>query len=145
MVSVHDWFPTLAGIVGAKVPGDRPMDGVDQAAFITGRQSKSSRESLISFIGEEVAAVRWRQFRIYPKEFVQTTGNPAMYGLTGHRIEGNGFPAIFTIEADAREEVSIIGTNAWVIAPYLRVVGEYLKTLKAHPNPRAVNMTEFGR
>lgn len=145
MVSVHDWFPTLAGIVGAKVPGDRPMDGVDQAAFITGRQSKSSRESLISFIGEEVAAVRWRQFRIYPKEFVQTTGNPAMYGLTGHRIEGNGFPAIFNIEADPREEVNIIGTNAWVIAPYLRVVGEYLKTLKAHPNPRAVNMTEFGR
>ena len=29
MVSVHDVFPTLAGFIGATVPTDRPMDGVD--------------------------------------------------------------------------------------------------------------------
>ena len=42
---------------------------------------KSNRESLISFIGEEVAAVRWRAYRIYPKEFIATTGNPSILGL----------------------------------------------------------------
>jgi arylsulfatase A-like enzyme len=42
MVSVHDWLPTLAGIIGAKVPTDRPIDGVDQGAFITGKQAKSN-------------------------------------------------------------------------------------------------------
>ena len=125
MVSVHDWFPTLAGIIGAKVPTDRPIDGVDQSAFITGKQAKSNRESLISFIGEEVAAVRWRQYRIYPKEFISTTGNPSMNGLTGRRAEGNGFPAIFNIEADPREEVNVVGTSAWVVGPYLKVIGEY--------------------
>jgi arylsulfatase len=57
MVSVHDFFPTLAGIIGAPVPADRPMDGVDQGAFFTGKQAKSNRESLLTFIGEEVAAV----------------------------------------------------------------------------------------
>ena len=62
MVSVHDWFPTLAGIIGAKVPIDRPIDGVDQGAFITGMQANSNRESLITFIGAEVAGVRWRSF-----------------------------------------------------------------------------------
>jgi hypothetical protein len=25
------------------------------------------------------------------------------------------------------------------------VIGEYRKTLEQHPNPRAVNMTDFGR
>ena len=25
------------------------------------------------------------------------------------------------------------------------MIGEYLKTLEPHPNPKAVNMTEFGR
>jgi len=145
MVSVHDWFPTLASIIGAKVPADRPMDGIDQSAFLTGKQPKSKRESLITIIGEEVAAVRWREFRIYPKQFVASPGNPAMYGLAGIRLEGNGFPAIFNIEADPREEVNVLGTSAWVIGPYLKVVGEYLKSLEKYPNPRAVNMTQFGR
>jgi arylsulfatase len=145
MVSVHDFFPTLAAIIGAKVPTDRPIDGVDQSAFFTGRQPKSNRESLISFIGEEVAAVRWRQYRVYPKQFVSSAGNPAMYGLAGQRQEGNGFPAIFNIEADPREEVNVLGTSAWVIGPYLNVVGEYQKSLQKHPNPKAVNMTQFGR
>ena len=145
MVSVHDWFPTLAGFIGAKVPTDRPIDGVDQGAFFTGKQEKSNRESLITFIGDEVGAVRWRQYRIYPKEFISTTGNPAMYGLAGRRAEGNGFPAIFNIEADPREEVNIVGTNAWVVGPYLKLIGEYYKTLEKHPNPKPVRLTEFGK
>ena len=128
-----------------QVPSDRPIDGVDQSAFLTGKQANSNRESLISFIGEEVAAVRWRHFRIYPKQFVPSTGNPAMYGLAGTRVEMNGFPAIFNIEADPREEVNILGTTAWVIGPYLKLIGDYRKTLEQHPNPKAVNMTQFGR
>jgi arylsulfatase A-like enzyme len=145
MFSVHDWFPTLAGIIGAKVPTDRPIDGVDQGAFITGKQEKSNRESLISFIGDEIAAVRWRAYRLYPKEFIATTGNPSMYGLSGRRAEGNGFPAIFNIESDPREEVNILGTSAWVIGPYLKIIGEYQKTLEKYPNPKPVRLTEFGK
>ena len=144
MVSVHDWFPTLAGIIGAKVPMDRPIDGVDQSAFFTGKQPKSNRESLISVVGEEVAAVRWRNYRIYPKQFAPSSGNPAMYGLLGIRQEGNGFPALFNIEADPREENNVFGTSAWVIGPYLKVIGDYLKTLEKYPNPKPVNLTEFG-
>jgi arylsulfatase A-like enzyme len=145
MVSVHDWFPTLAGFIGAKVPTDRPIDGVDQGAFFTGKQPKSNRESLITCIGTEVAAVRWRNYRIYPKQFAPSSGNPAMYGLNGLRQEGNGFPAIFNIEADPREENNVMGTSAWVIGPYLKLVGEYLKSLEKYPNPKPVNMTEFDK
>jgi hypothetical protein len=32
-----------------------------------------------------------------------------------------------------------------VIGAYLSVIGEYRKTLEKHPNPKAVNMTDFGR
>jgi arylsulfatase len=145
MVSVHDWFPTLAGIIGAKVPTDRPIDGVDQGAFIIGNQEKSNRESLITFIGEDIAGVRWRNYRIYPKQFTASPGNPAMYGLAGIRLEGNGFPAIFNIEADPREENNILGTAAWVIGPYLKLIGEYMKTLEKYPNPKPVRLTEFGK
>jgi arylsulfatase A-like enzyme len=145
MVSVHDWAPTLAAIIGAKMPTDRPIDGVDQSAFLTGKQERSNRESLITFIGDEVAGVRWRNYRLYPKEFTMTTGNPPMTGLAGRRAEGNGFPAIFNIEADPREEVNIVGTSAWVVGPYLKLIGEYYKTLEKYPNPKPVRLTEFGK
>ena len=128
-------LPDARRVIGAKAPADRPLDGVDQGAFFTGKQSKSNRESLITFIGEEVAAVRWRQYRIYPKQFTASPGNPAMYGLAGVRLEGNGFPAVFNIEADPREEVNVLGTSGWIIGPYLQVVGDYLKTLEQQPNP----------
>jgi arylsulfatase A-like enzyme len=114
MVSIHDLFPTLAKIIGAKVPEDRPIDGVDQSAFFMGEQPKSNRESLITFIGEEIVAVRWRQFRIYPKQFVSSAGNPSMNGGAGYRAEGNGYPAIFNIELDPREEVNATAWSAWV-------------------------------
>ena len=57
------------------------------------------------------------------------------------RIGPYGFPAIFNIEADPREEVSIVGTSAWVVGPYLKVIGEYQKTLEKHPNPKPVRLT----
>ncbi len=89
--------------------------------------------------------MRWRQYRIYPKEFTMTTGNPPMTGLAGRRAEGDGFPAIFNIEADPREEVNVVGTNAWVVGPYLKLIGEYYKSLENYPNPKPVKLTEFGR
>jgi arylsulfatase A-like enzyme len=143
MVAIHDFFPTLAIIIGAKVPTDRPIDGVDQSDFFTGKQPKSNRDSLLTFIGEEIVAVRWRQYRMYPKQFVSSAGNPSMAGAAGYRAEGNGYPAIFNIEQDPREDVNITASSGWVISQYLRLIGEYQKTLEKYPNPKAVNMTDF--
>jgi arylsulfatase len=66
-----------------------------------------------------------------------------MNGLAGQRMEGNGFPAIFNIEADPREEVNVFGTSAWVLGPYLKLVAEYQKSLQEYPNPEPVNLTRF--
>ncbi len=58
-----------------------------------------------------------------------------MFGLAGQRLESNGFPSVYNIEAHPRGEVNIRGTNAWVIGPYLKVIGEYTTTLEKFPNP----------
>jgi hypothetical protein len=118
---------------------------VDQSAFFMGKQPKSNRESLLTFIGEEIVAVRWRQFRIYPKQFMGSAGNPSMPGMAGNRAEGAGYPSVFNIEQDPREELNILGTHAWIIGRYLRAIGEYQKSLEKHPNPKAVNLTTFGK
>lgn len=143
MVSIHDFFPTFASVIGAKVPADRPIDGMDQSAFFIGKQEKSPRESLLTFIGEDLVAVRWRQFRIYPKQFTTAPGNPVRSGMAGARVEPNGYPSIFNIEMDPREELNVLATNAWVIGQYLRLISEYERSLEKYPNPKAVNLTQF--
>jgi arylsulfatase len=141
MISIHDFFPTLAKFIGAKVPEDRPIDRVDQSGFFTAKQAKSNRESLITCIGEEIVAVRWRQYRIYPKEFVSSAGNPSMSGGAGYRAELNGYPSIFNIELDPREQMNATTWSAWVIGPTMKVIGEYQKSLEKYPNPKAVVLT----
>jgi arylsulfatase len=103
MVAIHDFLPTLAKITGAQVPEDRPIDGVDQGEFFLGKNKQSGRESLITFIENEIAAVRWREWRIYPKQFIASAGNRSGMGGSAYRVDGSGFPAVFNIKRDPRE------------------------------------------
>ena len=103
MISIHDFFPTLARIIGADVPDDRPIDGVDQTDWLLGRQEESNRESLITFVGDRIVAVRWKQLRFYPVSFVPQPTNPGMMGYGAAMLEHAGYPNMFNIEADPRE------------------------------------------
>ena len=64
--------------------------------------------------------------------------------VAGIRLEGNGFASIFNIEADPREEVNVVGTNGWVIPPYLQTIGEDPKSARTVSESEAVNVTKFG-
>ena len=147
MVAIQDFHPTLASIIGAELPNDRPYDGIDQSGFFLGRQAKSNREHQITFVNNEIAAVRWRHFRIYPKANTASFNNPRQEGLLGVQVEKNGGPDIYNIEMDPREEISIGGDNAWVIAQWFRIVSEYNQSLKQYPNPQGVTLTDtnFGK
>jgi len=147
MVAIQDFLPTLAFIIGGKLPEDRPYDGIDQSAFFLGRQEKSNREHMITFVNNEIAAVRWRHYRIYPKGHTASFNNPRQEGLLGMQAEKNGGSDIFNIEMDPREEISIGGDNAWVIPQWIRIVSEYNQTLKKYPNPPGVRLTDtdFGK
>ena len=42
------------GIVGAKLPDDRPIDGVDQIDVLFAKSATGHREALISFVGGDL-------------------------------------------------------------------------------------------
>ncbi len=65
IVSAVDLFPTLARIAGGKVPTDRPIDGVDQLDFFTGRREASDREHVLLFLGQRLMAVKWRNYKMH--------------------------------------------------------------------------------
>ena len=78
MMHVTDWFPTLLTLIGhpEKVPTDRVIDGIDQAAFVTGQQEKSNRIKFPMYFDSLHVGWRYKNFKV----------------LT-HKIE-NGFASI---------------------------------------------------
>ncbi len=143
MFSIMDFLPTFAHIIGTELPDDRPVDGLDQLEYLLGDQDDSNREHLITFIASRIAAVRWRQWRIYTLNTHLTDSNPAFGGYMGYMNETNGYPMIFNIEADLREMRAVTIENGWVVRPYSRIIGEYMASLRDHPNPPAANVTRF--
>jgi arylsulfatase len=144
MISIMDLFTTLVRMAGAEVPSDRPIDGVDQSAWLLGEAEASGREHLLTFIGGDLVAVRWRHFRIYLQDVIQAgAGFTRMGGTSAARIPKNGYPAVFNIEADPREEYDVGPEESWVVGKYMPYVAKYYRSLRKHPNPKPANITEF--
>ena len=144
MFSTMDFMPTFASFVGATMPTDRPIDGVDQSEFLLGNQPESNREHLLTFIGPDLVAVRWRHYRIYLQDVIQA-GNTfqRMGGTQANRIPRNGYPYLFNILQDPREEYDTGPTESWVVGKYLPYVFQYYASLTDHPNPPAADITNF--
>ena len=47
------------------MPTDRPIDGVGQTDVTLGKSELGHRQSLLSFIGPDLVAARWRHWRVY--------------------------------------------------------------------------------
>jgi arylsulfatase A-like enzyme len=143
MVSIMDFLPTFASILGTELPSDRPIDGVDQLDYLTGRHAQSNRDSLLTFIGDRLAAVRWNQWRMYTAEYTYSSTNPAVGGWMGLVSHPHTHPLVFNIEADPHEQRNRFNENTWLMRPYAEVIGDYLATLGDHPNPPAPNFIDF--
>lgn len=47
------------------MPDDRPIDGIDQSDLLLGRNDNGRCEHLLTFVGPDLVAARWKQFRAY--------------------------------------------------------------------------------
>jgi len=147
MFSIMDFFPTFARLAGGKVPDDRPIDGVDQSDLLLGSNDSGRREHLLTFVGPDLVAARWKQFRAYFADVAPgrsgAGGATIMGGVGASAAPMNGYPKVFNIESDPHEEHNIGEMYEWVIGPVLKVVEEYKASLVKSPNPPAANMTRF--
>ncbi len=78
MMAALDWMPTLTELAGGpkgddlkkqieagKYPGfvKTTLDGVNQAAFLTGKSDTSARDFFFYYSGAQLAAVRWKNWK----------------------------------------------------------------------------------
>jgi arylsulfatase len=122
IVHVTDLYTTLAKLAGALIPSDRPVDGIDQMAFLRGEQ-KSAREGFVYFIKEELRAAKWRDWKVH-------------YYWEPEVNQGRGkleSPLLFHLIQDPKEETNIALENTWAFGPVTKMVNEFKKSLEKYP------------
>ena len=124
ILSIVDFFPTLARIGGGKVPADRPIDGVDQLDFLTGAQQKSNREHVLLFLGQKLMAMKWRNYKIHMEGLDRVDG----------AFEDWSFPRAFNLASDPKERWNIIWQNTWLGERIAPAVAAYQASAKKYPN-----------
>ncbi len=116
IVHEMDLFPTIARIVGARVPDDRIIDGVDQLDFFRGEQEASNREHVIVYVGSELYGIKWRNYKMMSKEIDRAFADPT---------REFGVPLIYDLHTDPREETPL--HSQWYHSGWIRwPAGEYL-------------------
>lgn len=142
MFSIMDFLPTFAAILGTRLPADRPFDGVDQTAVLYGKSEMGARESLLSFIGPDIVAARWKQWRIYFKDMALTgTGQQMLGGIVASGAPMY-YPKIYNIEIDPHEDLQL-PNYLWASAPAFKVIEAYEASVRKYPNPPSGNLTNF--
>ncbi|MGI9353432.1 MAG: arylsulfatase [Rhizobiaceae bacterium] len=127
IVHQMDLFPTIARIVGTDLPQDRIIDGVDQLDFFTGAQTKSEREHVIVYVGNEIYGVKWRNYKMMSKEIEAAFADPT---------RSYGVPLLYDLHVDPKEATPLnakwyeIGWIRWPAGKYLV---DHLASLKKEP------------
>ena len=83
-------------------------------------------------------------WRIYFTDVHPTGNGPQRQpGIFSASAPTAGYPKVYNIEMDPHEDLVVGGLFGWVSGPALKVVEEYLATVKKYPNPPAPNITQF--
>jgi arylsulfatase A-like enzyme len=125
-----DWFPTIAHLIKEenRIPTNRPIDGINQTDFILGKQEKSNREYIVTYVGDVVFAVKWRNMKVH---FATAEGTHSV-------IQKYTFPQVFDIKEDPKESYELWGNegyaHAWVMEPIMKILTEKAISMKEYPN-----------
>ena len=120
-----DLFTTLASMTGGQVPTDRAIDGVDQSAFLLGKQENSNREGFVIYVGNDIYGVKWRNWKMTTREV--ETGTSV--------IKEFAIPRLVNLNLDPREEhgLSYQYEHFWARFPMGKIMSDYLASLKKNP------------
>jgi arylsulfatase len=123
IVHIVDLYTTLAGLAGAQVPQDRPIDGVDQLALLNGKQENSNRDGFPAYVADRLSAVKWRNWKLH---FIWQEN---MYDPP----QTLPVPKAINLLTDLREEHDVLAQNSWIARPMLKIVGDLKASLKQYP------------
>jgi arylsulfatase len=117
-----DVFTSLARAAGAGLPTDRAIDGVDQMPFFEGRQARSNRDGFPVFMGTQVRAVKWHEWKLHYAWQDEPT------------VPAQPIMKLFNLRSDPKEETDVKDANPWVLGVMDKLVADWVATTKKYPN-----------
>ena len=125
VVHITDMFTTLVGWAGADTPNDRVIDGVDQRAFLEGRQDNSAREGFPYWMGDTLYGVKWRNFKLVM--FLQRTlTEPAVKLSTPHVVN-------LIVDPKERNAIDLPYMHSWTAAHFGAILKEFEESVRREP------------
>lgn len=124
IVAISDIFTTLSNIVGADIPKDRAIDGVDQSCILFGNCETAPREGVLFFHENTLAAAKWRQFKFYFRG----------EGVQQEQRSYNDLwlPQAYNIMQDPKEYADILLKNLWLLSPALKQMVPFYISTRQH-------------
>ncbi|MBP6821462.1 MAG: sulfatase [Acidobacteria bacterium] len=110
-----DMLPTLAGLIGAEVPKDRIIDGLNIWPILSGKKTKSPHDALYFYWGKELQAVRsgkWKLHLPHTYRFIETPGADGKPGKDSYpKIE----LSLYDLEADIGETTNLADKHPEIV------------------------------
>jgi len=123
IVHIADVFPTIANIVGADVPKDRPIDGVNQLDFFMGKKDKSNREFFPVYVSDRIEAVKYRNYKVFFYDHLEGPEPPLKRNT----------PRIVNLYIDPTETEDHSEVTTWIEVPASKYLMEFLESLYKYP------------
>ena len=132
IVHEMDLYATFAKAAGGKIPQDRVIDSLDQSDFFLGRSTKSQREGIVVYVGNDVHGVKWRNWKMLFKSLEHGRGTD--------NFVTHGFPQIFNLYEDPKEEYPFTKDSAgklWVRWPMGEILKAHAQSFQKDPAVKA--------
>ena len=125
IVHITDMFTTLLRWAGTDAPGDRVIDGVDQRAFLEGKQKNSAREGFPYWMGETLYGVKWRDFKL-AFHMQKTLAEPAQKLATPYLIN-------LIVDPKERKPFDFPYVHSWTAIHFGKILKEFAASVQREP------------
>ncbi|MEZ6053974.1 MAG: arylsulfatase [Planctomycetaceae bacterium] len=125
VVHITDMFTTLLKWAGAEVPEDRVIDGLDQRAFLEGKEEHSARDGFPYWMGEKMYGVKWHQFKMV-MVLQRTLDAPALELATPHIVN-------LDVDPKERQAYNYPHVHSWVIAHTSNIIQDFQASVAREP------------
>ncbi len=122
MASTIDLLPTIVHFVGANLPKDRVIDGMNMADHLTGKSKEPFREEFYYFSEDTIGAVRWKNWKLMLEK---TKGRDACE------------LALFDLKMDISEKNNLLEKHPDIVARLAKMIEAKQKEIDESARPAA--------
>lgn len=130
MFTALDWMPTLAAMAGEqkRIPTDRPIDGINAADHLLGKQATSGRDQVIFHgLDGSLMSMKWKDFKLVFRTVKERD----------HPVQKLVYPEVYNLKDDPAETKNMTYwrlEDMWVTAPVAQRIMKFKISEELYPN-----------